>query len=790
MISNALEVNLKGLTSYNQFVLYKVAPSKRRPGKFDKLPCNTDGYPIDAHNPQHWLSEDEAFNALQFCLDMFGPNYGIGFVFTSNDPFYFVDIDNAYDGQQWSQLAIDLCGRLAGAAVEVSHSGTGLHIIGMYQGPEPAHGCKNIPLGLELYTSERFVALTGINAQGDVNYVTNQQLAGVIEGYFPVGTSNPVTDELTVGPLENHIPIEDDDELIQKALASSSPGSILGSKASFADLWNCHEEVLKQFYPDEENGFDASWADSALASHLLFWTSGDGERTVRLMRQSGLAVGREKKFDRKDYLPRTVKGAFGAIKKFYSAQKVVEPVEAIEVPPELEFEDLPTDWILTEVSTETGRNAEIMLDAYYNQRLYGRGKESFWWSGQRCQGVEEKQLKRSVSNTLVGTGQHKEAIVNGTANMLNIRAEEILELNPPNARAYFLNGWVDFESDDRELSPHDEVNFNSYVLPFSYNPGAGVPFEFMKFLNGVFDGDHDKQDKITAIQEVLGWALVGSTLGIQKAVVLRGSTRAGKGTILHVLSKLMGVGNYATVGTLDELCDDKVKATLRDTNIVVDFDAKSVPPRQIDPTIAMINKLTSNEPTSIKYLYTQNAWTGSLNCKLYMACNALPTMIDDTGAIIGRFHQIMFNRSFLNNEDVDLSKRLDGELEAIGNWAIQGLERLVKNRRFTMPKSSIDATLEANETSQPLTVFIEECLTVGEHHSHRLHTDTLYRRWCDWCENNGTKPGSSVNLSKRLNDTLRSKGVERSKQIKIDGRNKSGFLGVSIMTEPHLHIVK
>ena len=790
MIANALEVNLKGLTSYNQFVLYKVVPSKRRPGKFDKLPCDKNGYPIDAHDPQYWMSEDEALAALQFCLDMFGSNFGIGFTFTADDPFYFLDIDNAWNGKEWSQLSQLLCGALPGAAVEVSQSNTGLHIFGRYTGEEPAHGCKNEPLGLELYTSERFAALTGINATGDCNLDHTTELMAVIEGYFPASTNEPILQDLTSGPRENHVPIVDDDELIEKALASESAASRLGGRASFADLWNRNEEVLKACYPDEERDYDASKADSALASHLLFWTSGDGERTVRLMAKSALAIGREKKFARKDYLPRTVKRAYSAnTGSFYSAKKVVEPVEVIEVPPELEFQELPDDWILTEVSTETGRNAEIMLDAYYNQRLYGRGKESFWWSGQRYQPVEEKQLKRSVSNTLVGTGQHKEAIVNGTANMLNIRAEEIPELNPPNAVAYFANGCIDFAGDHRNVMPHSQVNYNSYVLPFSYNPDAGVPFEFMKFLNSIFENDDDKSFKIDAIQEILGWALIGSTLGIERCVVLRGATRAGKGTILNVLTKITGQGSHSTVGALDELCDDKVKASLRDSNLVIDFDAKSVPPRHIDQTIGMINKLTSNEPTSIKYLYTQHSWTGPLNCKLYMACNALPTMIDDTGAIVGRLHQIMFNKSFLHNEDINLQERLDGELEAIGNWAVEGLERLVKNRRFTTPRSSIDAALEATETSQPLSMFTEECLVIGEHHDHRAHLDVLYARWCEWCEATGNKPRSMQYFSKQLADTLRSSGVEKRKQIRIDGRNKTGFAGVNIRTN-HLTIVK
>ena len=137
---------LAAMRAYPQFVLWKAVASKRRAGKFDKFPCDILGNIVDAHDPKHWVDADTAVTVAQ------SSDLGVGFVFTDNDPFFFVDIDGAYDGTAWSTLATDLCNRFTGAAVEVSQSGTGLHIIGKYDGAEPDHGCKNIPLHLELYT--------------------------------------------------------------------------------------------------------------------------------------------------------------------------------------------------------------------------------------------------------------------------------------------------------------------------------------------------------------------------------------------------------------------------------------------------------------------------------------------------------------------------------------------------------------------------------------------------------------------------------------------------------------
>ena len=151
------------LSAYKQFILWTIS---ERDGKQVKLPVDYRTMATgDAHDSGAWLSSDDAIAiAIHY-----GSLYGVGFVFTKNDPFFFVDIDKCLeiDDQTWSPLAVDIMGRLPGAAIEVSQSGRGLHIFG--QGLCPEHSCKNVALGLEFYTEGRFVALTGTNAIGSAD---------------------------------------------------------------------------------------------------------------------------------------------------------------------------------------------------------------------------------------------------------------------------------------------------------------------------------------------------------------------------------------------------------------------------------------------------------------------------------------------------------------------------------------------------------------------------------------------------------------------------------------------
>lgn len=296
--------SLFGLSAYSQFIIYKLVPSNR-PGKMDKLPCHHQtGRVESAHNPAIWTDYTTALVASIGHGEVSGGEWGIGFVFTEADPFWFLDIDSCLVDGAWSPLAQILCGYFDGCAIEVSQSGTGLHIFGT--GRPPAHGCRNTPYGLEFYHSGRFVALTERNSIGDCLKDASALLPGLVATYFPADEAKTEDVEWSEGPCEEWNGPADDGELIRRAMRPSA-NSVFGTKASFADLWLCNVSALAVSYPDA-NGrdYDASSADAALAQHLAFWTGKDCERIERLMRQSGLV---RDKYEREDYLPRTIQGA-------------------------------------------------------------------------------------------------------------------------------------------------------------------------------------------------------------------------------------------------------------------------------------------------------------------------------------------------------------------------------------------------------------------------------------------------------------------------------------------------
>ena len=98
-----------------------------------------------------WRSFEEAVQAFQT-----GRYDGIGFVFSSGDPFAGIDLDNCRDPEtgeleEWAEKIV----RTLGGYAEASPSRTGVHIIVKGKAPNKKRG------KIEMYSSERYFTMTG-----------------------------------------------------------------------------------------------------------------------------------------------------------------------------------------------------------------------------------------------------------------------------------------------------------------------------------------------------------------------------------------------------------------------------------------------------------------------------------------------------------------------------------------------------------------------------------------------------------------------------------------------------
>jgi len=143
------------LKTYRQWVCWKYELNPKNPDK-PKKPLFDPVTRIKAsvNAPETWAS----FTAAVRCLKKGGFN-GIGFVFTREDPYVGIDLDNCRDEKSgeidaWAETIMN---RIV-SYTEVSPSGSGIHIIVKGKLPDKGKRVNNI----EIYDRDHYFTITGV----------------------------------------------------------------------------------------------------------------------------------------------------------------------------------------------------------------------------------------------------------------------------------------------------------------------------------------------------------------------------------------------------------------------------------------------------------------------------------------------------------------------------------------------------------------------------------------------------------------------------------------------------
>lgn len=281
----------------------------------------------------------------------------------------------------------------------------------------------------------------------------------------------------------------------------------------------------------------------------------------------------------------------------------------------------------------------------------------------------------------------------------------------------YLDGAAEFK---RAATP---AFFNTSALDFDFDPDAGNPAEWRKFLEGVWQGDADSVD---VLREWFGYCLTPDT-SQHKILLLVGPPRCGKGTIARVLRRLVGIGNTAGPVLSDfeqhfglEPLIGKTLAVVSDARL--GGGAAAIAERLL--SISGEDELTIGR----KFL---PAVTCTLPTRLVILSNELPRITDASGALASRMLILRFTRSWLGSEDHTLTGRLLQELPGILLWSILGWRRLRERGHFIEPGSSADVREQLADLTSAIGVFLRERCELGRDCSvPRADLYAAYRLWC------------------------------------------------------------
>lgn len=277
------------------------------------------------------------------------------------------------------------------------------------------------------------------------------------------------------------------------------------------------------------------------------------------------------------------------------------------------------------------------------------------------------------------------------------------------------------------LLPATPEFFTRNALDFAHDLDAPPPERWIRFLREIWPGD-DEADCIDALQDFMGYLLTPDT-SLQKALLIPGPKRSGKGTIGHIMGKLVGEAN-TVAPTLNSFGrGDFALEPLLAKQLALVSDMR-LSPRTDEASIAEnLLRITGEDRVSVNRKYRRSVEV-SLRTRFVILSNDLPKFADPSGALVSRFVVLPMRQSFYGREDPDLKRNLAAELPGILLWAVEGWRRVRATHRITQPEAGRDVALQMTDLSSPIPAFVREwCEIRGDLWVPKDRLFAAFREW-------------------------------------------------------------
>lgn len=741
------------LRALRQWVCWKTVVREGKPTKVLITPKSGDY--ARTHNQEGKTYRDtpedtwDTFDAAIASYNRSKGNYdGIGFVFTADDPYCGVDVDDSREHGKLSKEAERIVRQLDSYS-EVSPSGTGVHII--VRACLPPSGRRKGHV--EMYDQTRYFTMTGLALPGHLEIRNRQvELHALHESIFGKVTAPDFKPRPAVNLSLT------DAELIEKARAAKNGGKF---------------QALYDFGCVALYDGDDSRADLALCDMIAFYAGPDESKIDRLMRSSALY---RRKWDREDYSRRTIAKVLQTRTEFYKPNghfEVKDPapiVDDTEEPPTEEKADPLSETQIGDVERVVARHGRDYLFCEEQGAWYiwdGR----CWSQHLRYRIAEDvKAAVRSRAREAVNESDEdkskrllKYAMKTATAK----HVDDVIRLLKTDKRLQALSR--DFDRDPYLLTCLNEtVNLKigtgaahkrddriTKCTLVEYDPHAECPL-WLRFLARILPDP----DVRTFVHRVCGYALTGD-VSEQCFFFLHGQGQNGKSVFLD---SLLGVfGQYGKPGAPNLLIaktGDRVP-----TDVAELAGCRLVTTVEIDEgrhlAEALVKQMTGGDKMKARFM-RQDFFEFPPTHKIFMAANHRPVIRGTDMAIWRRVMLIPFTETITEKEkDPHLTRKLSEERVGILNWCVQGCLEWMNGG--LQPPTNVRAAVSEYRAEQDVRGrFVDDwCI---KDPSATVNATRLYKAFLCWGEKNGEKAETQTAFGRWLTDSGYS--IEKTRQSK------------------------
>ena len=307
------------------------------------------------------------------------------------------------------------------------------------------------------------------------------------------------------------------------------------------------------------------------------------------------------------------------------------------------------------------------------------------------------------------------------------------------------NGTFEFTVGGWKMRGFKSEDFLTYQLPFSYTESASCPM-FNSYLLKVLP---DEQSRMI-LQEFSGY--IFTKMNLEKCLVLIGSGQNGKSVYFNIISALVGIENLLTY-SMGLFAHEYNRSKL--VNVLLNYSSEKGTELNPDSFKALI----SGEPLQAREPYGR-PFTLRNKVRFIINANELPKETEQTDAYFRRYLIIPFEVKISDEEkDINLADRIiRDELPGVFNWLLAGLNRLIKQGKFTHSEKTSNALSEFRRQSDSVALFVDEQGYTHSSENKEALTD-LYSAYKNFCHEDGYKPTGKNKFGNRLEG----KGFERTR---------------------------
>jgi putative DNA primase/helicase len=294
--------------------------------------------------------------------------------------------------------------------------------------------------------------------------------------------------------------------------------------------------------------------------------------------------------------------------------------------------------------------------------------------------------------------------------------------------------------------------FSTVAFPINYDRNAKCE-RWLQFLDEVMEGD---QERIDLLQEWTGYVLTNDTTQ-HKFVFAEGEGANGKSVWLDVVTALLGPENVAHVPL--EMFGTRFQLTVtlqKLANICAEVG-------EIDKVAeGFLKQFTAGD----RMYFDRKNITGVMaypTARLMLSSNNRPRFRDRSDGLWRRMIVIPFQVTIpTERQDPFLTGKLKEELPGIFVWALAGLKRLRRNKRFTVPAICQTTLEDYRRERNPAMVFLRE--NCREESTATTNCGRLYDDYAEWSHENRFEVLNASQFGKEMRKAFRH--VER---VRISG---------------------